>query len=148
MDFFVNYFLPFQEFYCVACEFNLNFSTTEYFFKKDKENRVFIYSRLEDCCHSCGMPIKGSFKLKPFCVFFSILDNLHLTEIPSSVEIDKTKFNLICLTFHTIISDISHFKGIFYLQKAFYMVDDLIPNQLIKKFPIEPNITHILYYRA
>ena len=148
MDFFVNYFLPLQEFYCVACEVNLNFSTTEYFFKKDKENRVFIYSRLEESCQSCGMPIKGSFKLKPFCVFFSILDNLHLTEIPSSVEIDKTKFNLICLTFHTIISDISHFKGIFYLQKAFYMVDDLIPNQLIKKFPIEPNITHILYYRA
>jgi hypothetical protein len=44
MDFFVNYFLHLQElvFYCVACEVNQNFSTTEYFFKKDKENRLFI----------------------------------------------------------------------------------------------------------
>ena len=150
MDCFVNYFLPLQElgFYCVACKLHTNYSTTEYFFKKDKENRVFIYSRLEESCHSCGMSIKGRFKLQPFCVFFSILDNLHLTEIPSSVEIDKTRFNLICLTFHSINRDISHFKSIFYLQKSFYMVDDLIPNQVIKKFPNELNITYILYYRA
>jgi hypothetical protein len=71
MDFFVNYFLPLQElvFYSVACE-DILLCTTEYFFKKDKENRVFIYSRLEESCHSCEMPIKGSFELKTFCVFF------------------------------------------------------------------------------
>jgi hypothetical protein len=48
------------------------------------------------------MPFKGSFKHKPFCVFFSILGYVPLTEIPSSVEIENTKFNLIGLIYHQL----------------------------------------------
>ena len=142
-DFFINYIMPLQElrFYCESCQTEFN-SLTEFFLTRTSNKDVTIYNRLEEDCPFCKNLIKGQFKRNPFCIFFSILSQIDLIDIPPTVTIDFRKFNLICLTFHSF----QHFKSLFYVQKSFYLVDDLLPSQLINSVPNNPEISYILYF--
>ena len=145
-EFFINYFLCFQEltFDCSICD--THETTKDFFFKKNNREEVFVYTKLEKLCKNCKQIIKGTFKNNPFCIFFVILDQIHFTSLPSSIHIDNKKFNLLCFTFESLHNNIKHFKSIFFLQNTFYLVDDLFPSRLTTKLPKSINISYCLYY--
>ena len=146
-EFLVNKLLPFQEriFSCLSCSSSSD-SKFEIYLIKDADIKIMIYNGLEQQCKSCKNQIFGKFKAQPFCIFVQLLSSISFLELPPTITIDHEIFNLLCFSIATKPKSIAHFKCTLYLQKQFYLVDDLCPKKLIKNLEKAPDICYCLYY--
>ena len=146
-SFFVDKYLSFQEliFTCVDCPFFSN-TVNEYYFKQNINGDLILNCSFEQACKGCKKMVLARFKFKPFGVFISIFDKISFTDLPPTVKILDKTFCLLCISFATTSNSVQHFKSLYYVQKSFYEVDDLYPNQLFKNLPQKPSISYCFYY--
>ena len=57
----------------------------------------YILFQMQETCEICNQSIKGGFIRNPFYIFLSLLDEIHFTALPSTLEIDGLQFNPLCL---------------------------------------------------
>ena len=116
------------------------------------KNQFLTYSELQfvrknDTCslNICEM-CEISFKNNPYCLFIEYLnfnnnDLIDIIQIPSKLKLKNQIFSFLCCTF---CKD-NHFKGIFNVNKRFYLVDDM--KQIVgTKIGFKPDIRYCFYY--
>ena len=90
-----------------------------------------------ECQNQCGSCFWKTVKFKqtPLWIItdFNDTKDTNIKDLPIYLEFDKvTKYRLVCAySFHKAEpNELDHFKGIFYLNSFFYLVDDLHTNQI------------------
>ena len=151
--FFAQYFLPFQEiiFKCSGCEQEVSRSINELFFVIDSNGKLSIDQATEFCI-LCNQYVTGRFSLDPFLIIISpnsefYIDANTIKDIPLSLNICNKTCQLLFFTFNGYYNDIEHFRSIFYINSAFYVVDDL-NRDLKRKLSYTPQLSNCVYYLA
>ena len=152
--FFVQYFLVFQEIYfvCHKCKKEVARSIKELLFLKDSSDRFFIHQDPKEFCAQCNQPVNGKFRLDPFYIIISANDDFYinsnsLQDIPLTINIIDKTFNLLFFTFGGNSNGIEHFRSIFYINRSFYVVDDL-NKDLKRKLSSNAKLSQCVYYLA
>ena len=156
VDYFVKHMMKHQKhkLICVnenCLKFNSSTELSTLLLKK-KHNKKFM---LERACSSCGLLCNIKFLKKTFGVFMDIANedidsdnnmsynnDVNILDIPSSLEIDDQLFRLLCLTFF----EINHFRSLFFLNKIFYVVDDLDCSKVGRKLPGTISTSFCFFY--
>jgi hypothetical protein len=151
--FFAQYFLPFQEiiFKCSCCKQEVSRFINELFFVKDSNGKLSIDQAAEFCL-LCNKFVTGRFNLDPFFIIISpnsefFIDLNSIKDIPLSLNICDKACQLLFFTFSGYYNDIEHFRSIFYINSAFYVVDDL-SRDLKRKLSYTPQLSSCVYYLA
>ena len=125
-------------------------------FLKDSSDRFFIHQDPKEFCAQCNQPVNGKFRLDPFYIIISANDDFYinsnsLQDIPLTINIIDKTFNLLFFTFGGNSNGIEHFRSIFYINRSFYVVDDLnkdLKRKLSSNAKLSSNLKHYFSFHV
>jgi hypothetical protein len=135
---------------CSIC--NIDYSSHrsyEYLYLKRYEEKIILNIQVPVFCDQCVQLVDKKFNFvegQPCWLICEIDTNLDLTYdiLPNTVHLNNKIYRLLCCTFN--VSE-NYFRGIFYLNKNYYLVDDLnVRNLFIISEPIKEKIVTCFFY--
>jgi hypothetical protein len=139
-NFFVKFIISTQEHKITCNNFNCKNATQSFSNKELQFIKKNNYCNL-NVCDLCNIHLMNN----PFCLFIECLktnsDTIEIIDLPPVLIIDNKRFQLLCFTF---FKD-NHFRSIFYINKSFYLIDDL-KNIVYNKISCKPDISYCVYY--
>ena len=125
--------------------------TDFYFYKKENTITCSLVDK-HPCMICCSKENTDSqFMVKPCWIFFQCNydifgtdDGISINELPTFLTVDNLQYNLLMTT----ISTPNHFKSIFFLNKNFYLIDDLNIKTASNKIPIHKVRTCVYFIES
>ena len=76
-----------------------------------KHNIYSINCSFQQACKGCKKIVLVIFKSNPFTLFISIFDKISFTDLPPTIKILDTTFNLLCISFASTSQSVQHFRA-------------------------------------
>lgn len=118
-------------------------SCSLYFDKQHGETQLNLFQRSCYVCKRQDLEFFHKFLYTPRWLFIDtmITSNFSVYDLPKTIAFGQSKYLLLCATFFKS----GHFRGIFFINSKFYLVDDLHSKHVSSNIPMH-TISWCFYY--
>jgi len=123
-------------YYCRSehCNDNIFYTNDEFYFENDENNNLTLsFDEKTECriCKTHEHVFKSLGKSTPWLFIQTNKSTIYVQELPKVVKLGVKNYQFLCSTI--LLSN--HFRGIFYLNNEYLLIDDLNSTKILKKIP-------------